>query len=160
MNGPTRISAVTRPKIGVLLVSALGIFWLAVAFQRSFTLLGDPDLVAKSVGAAYLLIPLICIWALTHELRFGFRAQAMARILEREGGLTVDDLPRSPAGRIDRKAADEHFQQAKAAAEQAPDDWRTWYRLSCAYDTAGDRKRARQALRTAATLHHETTQPA
>lgn len=146
--------------MGVLLVSALGVFWLVVAFQRSLTLLGDTDLAAKSVGVAYLFLPLIGLWVLTHELRFGFRAQAMARILEREGGLPADDLPRSPAGRIDRKAADEHFHQVKAAVEQIPNDWRSWYQLSDAYDTAGDRKRARQALRTAATLHRGTTQPA
>lgn len=149
-----------RPKIGVVLVSALGVFWLVVAFQRSFSLLGDPGFVAKSVGAAYLLLPLIGMWAIAHELRFGFRAQAMARVLEREGGLPVDDLPRSPAGRIDRTAADERFDQMKTAVEQAPTDWRTWFRLSCAYDAAGDRKRARQALRTAATLRRGTTQPA
>lgn len=84
MKGPARLSAVTRPQIGVLLVSTLGIFWLAVALQRSFTLLGDPSLVAKAVGAAYLLLPMIGLWALTHELRVGFRTPAMARILERE----------------------------------------------------------------------------
>jgi Flp pilus assembly protein TadD len=33
--------------------------------------------------------------------------------------------------------------------ERAPDDWRGWFRLAQAYDLAGDRKRAREALRTA-----------
>lgn len=103
-------------------------------------------LAAKSVGAAHLLLPLIGRWALTHELRFGSRAQAMAYILERESGLPTDDLPRSAAGQVDHKATDEHFHQVKAAVEQTSDDWRTRYRLSRTYDTAGDRKRARQVL--------------
>ena len=33
--------------------------------------------------------------------------------------------------------------------ENAPADWRRWYRLAVAYDVAGDRRRARAAMRTA-----------
>lgn len=155
----TRTLALTRPKIGVLLVTVLGTFWIAVAFQRSFLLLSDPGLAPKAVGAAYLLLPLIGVWAVTHELLLGFRAQAMARTLEREDGLPVDDLPRSPGGRVDRSAADERFYLMKTAVEQTPEDWRSWYRLSCAYDGSGDRKRARHALRTAVALHRVSPQP-
>ena len=39
-----------------------------------------------------------------------------------------------------------------AWAEAAPDDWRSWFRLSCAYDAAGDRKRARASMRDAVRL--------
>jgi Flp pilus assembly protein TadD len=64
----------------------------------------------------------------------------------------VDDLPRTPAGRIIRAAADQEFEKYKAEAEAAPDDWRSWFRLSCAYDAAGDRKRARASMRDAGRL--------
>ncbi len=65
----------------------------------------------------------------------------------------MDDLPRSPGGRVDREAARERFGTARDAVEAVPDDWRTWYHLAFAYDAAGDRKAARGALRTASRLH-------
>ncbi|MFC3298795.1 tetratricopeptide repeat protein [Arthrobacter agilis] len=142
-----------RVKLGVLLVTTLLVFWLVVAFQRSFLLLGDPEPVAKAIGAGYLLLPCIGAWALIRELFFGAQTQRMARQLDSEGGLPVDDLPRTPAGRIVRSAADQAFPAYQAAVEADPDNWRSWFRLSCAYDAAGDRKRARRAMRDAAALH-------
>ncbi|WP_026549888.1 hypothetical protein [Arthrobacter sp. Br18] len=145
-----------RAKIGVVLVTLLLVFWLAVSFQRSILLLTDPNPVAKALGLGYLLLPLIGAWALVRELIFGAQTQRMARVLEREGGLPVDDLPRTPAGRIVRSAADELFPRYQAEVESAPEDWRSWFRLSCAYDAAGDRKRARRAMRDAVKLFRGT----
>lgn len=142
-------------KLGVLLVTALLVFWLVIAFQRSFLLLGDPEPVAKAIGAGYLLLPCIGAWAMIRELLFGARTQRMARQLESEGGLPVDDLPRTPAGRIVRSAADAAFPAYQAEVEADPESWRGRFRLSCAYDVAGDRKRARQAMRDAARLYRE-----
>jgi hypothetical protein len=138
-----------RAKIGVVLVTLLLLLWLAATIQRSLVLLGDPDPVAKAIGLAYLVLPVIGGWALVRELSFGVQTEKMAKILESEGGLPVDDLPRTPAGRIVREAADAQFPRYQAEVEQAPADWRTWFRLSCAYDAAGDRRRARAAMRDA-----------
>ncbi len=52
-----------------------------------------------------------------------------------------------------RAAADEAFARYQAEADAAPDDWRSWFRLACAYDAAGDRRRARAAMRQAARMH-------
>ncbi len=142
-----------KVRLGVLLVTALLVFWLVVAFQRSFLLLGDPEPVAKAIGAGYLLLPCIGAWALIRELLFGAQTQRMARQLDSEGGLPVDDLPRTPAGRIVRSAADEAFPAYQAEVEADPENWRSWFRVSCAYDAAGDRKRARRAMRDAAKLY-------
>ncbi|WP_323961299.1 hypothetical protein [Arthrobacter sp. JZ12] len=142
-----------RVKIGVVFVTLLLAFWLVVAFQRSILLLTDPDPVAKALGAAYLLLPLIGAWALVRELLFGAQTERMASQLHSEGGLPVDDLPRTPAGRIVREAADAQFPAYQAEVEARPEDWRAWFRLSCAYDAAGDRSRARRAMRHAAKLH-------
>ena len=142
-----------RVKIGVALVTVLLVFWLVVALQRSVLLLGDPDPVAKAIGAAYLLLPGVGAWAMIRELLFGARTERMARQLEAEGGLPVDDLPRTPAGRIVRSAADEAFPAYRAEVEADPENWRSWFRLSCAYDAAGDRKRARRAMRDAGKLY-------
>jgi hypothetical protein len=83
----------------------------------------------------------------------------MADALAAEGALPVDDLPRSPGGRIDREVARERFGAARADVEAAEDDWRAWYRLAFAYDAAGDRKAARAALRTASRLHRAKGAP-
>ncbi|KRF04931.1 hypothetical protein ASH00_10685 [Arthrobacter sp. Soil782] len=141
-----------RVKIGVVFVTVLLAFWLVVALQRSVLLLTDPEPVAKALGVAYLLLPLIGAWALIRELSFGAQTERMASELHTEGGLPVDDLPRTPAGRIVREAADAQFPAYQADAEANPDDWRSWFRLSCAYDAAGDRTRARRSMRHAAKL--------
>ena len=72
--------------------------------------------------------------------------------LRAEGTLDVDDLPRSPGGRIDREVAQEQFDGIRAAVEAEPESWQAWYRLGWAYDAAGDRRRAREALRRAVAL--------
>ncbi len=141
-----------RVKIGVVFVTVLLAFWLIVALQRSVILLTDPDPVAKALGVAYLLLPMIGAWALVRELSFGAQTERMASTLDSEGGLPVDDLPRTPAGRIVREAADAQFPAYQAEAEANPGDWRSWFRLSCAYDAAGDRTRARRSMRHAVKL--------
>ena len=142
-----------RTKIWVGAVTLLLVFYLVVSFQRSVLLMSDANLVAKAIGVAYLILPAIGAWALVRELLFGARTERLAKILEAEGGLPEDTLPRTPAGRIIREAADLEFQKYRAEAEAAPEDWRSWFRLSCAYDAAGDRKRARAAMRDAVRLH-------
>ncbi|MBT2520651.1 hypothetical protein [Arthrobacter sp. ISL-28] len=141
-----------RTKIWVGAVTLLLVFYLVVSFQRSVLLLTDAEPVAKAIGAGYLVLPVIGAWALIRELLFGARTEQMARVLEAEGGLPVDALPRTPAGRIVRAAADQEFEKYRAETEAAPDDWRSWFRLSCAYDAAGDRKRARSSMRDAVRL--------
>lgn len=141
-----------RTKIWVGAVTLLLVFYLVVSFQRSVLLLLDSNPTAKAIGAAYLVLPAIGAWAMIRELLFGARTEQMAKVLEAEGGLPVDELPRTPAGRIIRSAADLEFEKYRAEAEAAPGDWRSWFRLSCAYDAAGDRKRARASMRDAVKL--------
>jgi hypothetical protein len=141
-----------RTKIWVGAVTLLLVFYLVVSVQRSVLLMFDENLVAKAIGVAYLVLPVIGAWALVRELLFGARTERMAKVLEAEGGLPEDTLPRTPAGRIIREAADREFEKYRAEAEAAPEDWRSWFRLSCAYDAAGDRKRARASMRDAVRL--------
>jgi hypothetical protein len=147
-----------RTKIWVGAVTLLLVFYLVVSFQRSVLLMSDPNLVAKAIGVAYLVLPLVGAWALVRELLFGARTEQMAKILEAEGGLPEDTLPRTPAGRIVREAADLEFEKYRAETEAAPEDWRSWFRLSCAYDASGDRKRARASMRDAVKLFRGGTQ--
>ncbi|MCC3280572.1 hypothetical protein LJ754_15590 [Arthrobacter sp. zg-Y40] len=144
-----------RAKLGVALVTLLLLFYLVVSAQRGWLLLTSPELTARFMGAAYLVLPVVGAWALIRELMFGARTEKMAAILAEEGRLPVDDLPRTPAGRIIREAADAEFPKYKAETEAAPEDWRSWFRLSCAYDAAGDRTRARRSMRQAGKLFAE-----
>jgi len=152
MNGVVAGFRKNRTKIWVGAVTLLLVFYLVVSFQRSLLLLADSNLTAKAIGAAYLVLPVVGAWALIRELMFGARTEQMAKVLEAEGGLPVDELPRTPGGRIVRAAADAEFEKYRAEAESAPEDWRSWFRLSCAYDAAGDRKRARASMRDAVRL--------
>lgn len=109
--------------------------------------------VSVVLGLAVLVIPLVGAYLVWREIQFGRQTEVLARELEAAGGLPVDDLPRRPSGRVDRAAADEAFGRYRAEAEAAPDDWRVWFRLSTAYDAAGDRRRARETMRKAIGQH-------
>lgn len=135
--------------LAVLLVLAL---YLVLVGQRAVALLGSGTGVGVALGAAILLIPVLTVWFLAREVSQARAVDRLTAQLAREGALEVDDLPRSPAGRIDRTVARERFDEVRAAVEAAPEDWRGWFRLGWAYDAAGDRRRAREALRHAVRL--------
>jgi tetratricopeptide (TPR) repeat protein len=135
---------------GALAVTALlGLYVWQIA-GKGVAMVGTGEPVLVGIGVGVLIIPLLVIGLIVREYWLAATVQSMADTLFAEGRLPVDDLPRSPGGRIDRSAADEAFETHRAAVEAAPDDWRAWYHLAFAYDAAGDRRRARGALRKAA----------
>ncbi|MBF4622061.1 hypothetical protein [Clavibacter sp. VKM Ac-2542] len=140
-------------RIGVGLMAVLMTLYLVVLAQRAvlFVISGEPAGIAISVGL--LILSLVGAWALVRELWFGVRSGRLARILEEEGGLPVDDLPTRASGRPIRDAADASFPAYQAEVEQDPASWRAWFRLGLAYDASGDRRRARGAIRRAIALH-------
>jgi cytochrome c-type biogenesis protein CcmH/NrfG len=105
------------------------------------------------IGVSAIVLVALGAWFLWHTFRFGRRSAQLARELEAEGGLPVDELVRTPSGRIDRDSADAVFTKRKAEAEAAPDDWRSWFRLAVAYADASDTPRARKAMQRAIKLH-------
>jgi len=135
--------------VGVIIMAALTALWVGFTAWYAVILLLDAQPLAKAIGAALLILPLIAVWWLVVETRFVVGGQRLLRSLEAEGGLPVDDLPRLPSGRIDPAAGKAEFPRWQAEAEAAPEDWRVWVRLSLAYDAAGDRPRARGAMRRA-----------
>lgn len=142
-----------RSLLGAVALTALLLLYVVVVAGRGVALLGTGEPVGVALGAAVLLLPLLGLWVIVREWRLALSVQRMADDLAGRGGLVVDDLPRSPGGRIDRAAADAAFAGAQADVEQAPGDWAAWFRLGFAYDAAGDRRRAREALRRASALH-------
>ena len=140
----SRFAAIALTAILVVYLVAVGRSALAL------TATGEPQ--AVGLGVAVLVLPLMGAWLVFREWRLAVEVQQMADQLADEGRLPVDDLPRTPGGRIVRGAADEAFGAARQRVEDGPEDWAAWFHLAFAYDAARDRRRARAALRTAARL--------
>lgn len=139
----------------LLLTGLLALYLVAVA-GRGVALIGTGEPVAVALGVAVLVLPVLGGALVLREWQLATAVQAMADALAASGALVVDDLPRSAGGRIDRAAADARFATARARVEAAPQDWAAWFHLGFAYDAARDRRRAREALRTAARLRRTT----
>ena len=133
----------------------MGIYvWLVLS--RAIALVGTGELVGIVLGLAFAILPLLVLWFIVKEWLLASRVQQLADELAAAGELPVDDLPRSPGGRIDRAAANAAFEKVKARVEEDPSRWQSWFHLAFAYDAAGDRRRARAALRQAVALRRGT----
>lgn len=141
-----------RAIAGVLV--AVLVFYLLFVAQRGVMLVADGRWEFVLLGIGVLILPVIGVWIIVKEVQFGRATQRLGARLEAEGGLPADDLPRRPSGRVDRAAADGAFAARRADVEAAPQDWQPWFRLAMAYDDAGDRRRAREAMRRAIALTH------
>lgn len=141
----------TQLLIGFLCV-ALVVYFVTLA-RTALALLRTGTPAAVALGVGVVLLPIVGAWAMVATLRAGVAHQRLAR-LAAQGGVELDvsELPTTPSGRVQRDAADALFATVKAEVEASPDDWRCWYRLARAYDYAGDRTRAREAMRTAVAL--------
>jgi cytochrome c-type biogenesis protein CcmH/NrfG len=127
--------------------------YLVLLGRIGVALIGSGRAAAVGLGVAVLVMPAIGLWAMIATLRAGFAHQKLARLIAEDGmELDTGALPRRPSGRIQRDAADELFATVRIEVDGDPDDWRRWYRLARAYDYAGDRRRAREAMKTAVEL--------
>jgi hypothetical protein len=143
-----KAKALNAKGVVAVLVLALAAYFVLIGY-RAFYLLGLGRVEYKVLGAAVLILPLVGIWVVIAELRFGLATQRLAVALDDEGAPVDPELPRLPSGRVDRRVADGLFHMRRAEVEADPDNWRRWYDLARAYDLAGDRRRAREAMREA-----------
>src|SRR4051794_26309538 len=137
--------------IGFMCVTMVVYFLLLGRIAWAFITSGGGA--AIGLGFAILVMPLIGIWVMVSTLQAGLAHQRLAR-LARERGMELDvgDLPTMPSGRVQREAADELFETVRDELDQDRDNWLRWYRLARAYDYAGDRSRAREAMKKAVEL--------
>ncbi len=149
-----------RTRITVAVLVVVLVFYALLIGAKGIALLRSGSAVGMVLGVALLVIPLVGVWLVWREIQFGRRSAELAAVLDSEGGLPVDDLPRRPSGRVDRTAADGVFAARRAETEADPGSWRSWYRLALAYDDAGDRTRARSAVRHAIALFERDRPPA
>jgi hypothetical protein len=136
----------------VALLVALCLIYSVLIGWRGVLLLDDDRWVVRGLGIGVLLLPVVGIWLIIGEVRFGRDTERLARELGEE----PDELAKRPSGRVDRAAADELFEQRRQEVEAAPAEWRCWFRLGAAYGAAGDPGRGRKALRKAIALHDDT----
>ena len=139
--------------VAAVALSALLALYVWLVGVRAVQLMGTGEPVGVALGVAFLVAPLLVLALIVREWLLALDVQRMADALAAAGELPVDDLPRSPGGRVDRAAARAAFEPHRERVDASPDDWRAWYHLAFAYDAAGDRSRARAALRTASRLH-------
>ncbi|MFE2679469.1 tetratricopeptide repeat protein [Streptomyces hygroscopicus] len=142
-----------RAKITYFVLAAVLVVYFVLVGDRGVLLIQEGTPVTVVFGVAVLVMPLIGAWFLWQTTQFARSADRLARELEAEGGLPVDELVRTPGGRIDRDSADAVFAKRRAETEQTPDDWRSWFRLAVAYHDARDTARARKAMQRAIALH-------
>ncbi|WP_330287434.1 hypothetical protein [Streptomyces sp. NBC_00576] len=142
-----------RAKLSYALTAVVLVFYFVLVGSRGIMLIQTGTLLTVTFGVAVLILPGIGVWFLWKNTQFVRDANRLAAELEAEGGLPVDELRRTPSGRVDRDSADEVFARRKAETESAPGDWRNWFRLAVAYHDARDTPRARKAMQRAIALH-------
>ncbi|WAJ46992.1 hypothetical protein OK015_11385 [Mycobacterium sp. Aquia_216] len=142
-----------RTQLLIAFLCAAMLLYFVLLGRLAVAMIASGRAAAVGLGLAVLIMPVIGLWAMITTLRAGFAHQKLARLIAEDGmELDASALPRRPSGRIRRDAADELFATVRTEVEAHPDDWRNWYRLARAYDYAGDRRRAREAMKTAVEL--------
>jgi hypothetical protein len=135
-----------------LLVVVLTVYLVLVGYQ-GVLLIGSGEVAAVALGIAVFVLPLIGAYVVWREIGFGRATTRLSAALQDAGRWPTEELPTMPSGRPQRDAADALFAERRREVESHPEDWGSWYRLGLAYEDAGDRKRARQAIRHAIALH-------
>jgi len=138
-------------KSAALAMAALLALYVILAGDRAVRFIATGEPLGIAVGVALVVTFVAGAWALVREVVFGMQLERAVAALEAEGGMPAP-LPRTPAGRADKDAAERAFPIAKADVEANEASWQSWLRLSMAYDAARDRRRARHAARTALRL--------
>ena len=142
----------SRTKLGALVMTVLLLLYVVLLTNTGLSLLATNILIAQVMGSLILAFPLIGLWAIVGELRFGLAAEKLVARIEAEGTWPDLQIETRPSGRAVRASADAAFAKWSAAAEQNQTDFHAWVNLSLAYDACGDRRRARAAMRRAIDL--------
>ena len=142
----------SRAKIGAIVMSALLLVYVILLTNTAFTLFATGVFVAQVMGLLIITFPLIGVWAIVVELRFGIATEKLVARVEASGNWPDFGIETRPSGRAVRSSADAAFAKWSAAAAENDTDFQAWFNLSLAYDACGDRRRARAAMRKAIAL--------
>jgi hypothetical protein len=139
-------------KIGAFLMAALTLIYAVVLTNTAISLLSVDEPVAKAMGALIIVFPVFAIWMIIREFSFGIKVERYATKVETEGKWPHFAFELRPSGRPTRDSADRVFESYAKAAKANPESALAWFSLGLAYDAAGDRPRARKAMRKALAL--------
>lgn len=145
----------TSAKIGALVMTALLIMYLVLVGERSLVLIATDEPLGQAFGYFMLLLPALGVWAIAMELRFGLKIEKLGEVLNSENAWPHFDFELRPSGRPTRASAEAVFDRYREAVEADEQNWKKWFALGLAYDAAGDRPRARKAMRQAISLFSE-----
>jgi cytochrome c-type biogenesis protein CcmH/NrfG len=132
----------------------LGVY-LTLVTERSIALATSSEPIAIALGSMMLVLPLVAAWGIFLELRFGLKIEKIGDLLKKENSWPRFDFVLRPSGRPTKESAEEVFEGYRELVEQDESNWKAWFALGLAYDAAGDRARARRAMRTAITLRQD-----
>lgn len=142
----------TGAKLGAVVMTALTLMYVVLLGQRGVLLLAEPNAISKLMGIGILAFPVVALWAIASELFFGLRIEKLGKRLEDAGQWPQFNFVLRPSGRPTRDSAAAEFERVRALVEANEGDWKAWFALGLAYDAAGDRRRARVAMRKAIRL--------
>ncbi len=129
-------------------MTALAAIYLVLLGQKAILLILDNNWVAKAMGLALLVLPIVAAWAILTEVKFGIDAERLAKT----NSLPELQLELRPSGRATKESAQVEFERIKALVSQDLENWELWFRLGECYDASGDRKLARKSIRKAIKL--------
>lgn len=143
-------------RTGAVAITIGTLFYVGLLGWYGIVLVSAGGVGPVGLGVGVLMMVPLGLWVVGSTVRSGMRHAHLARRLAAEDALPdTTELARRPSGRVEREAADAYFAERQAEWEAAPDDWRTTFRLAAAYDTAGDRSRARETMKRAVALEAE-----
>ena len=142
----------TSAKLGAIVMTGLLGMYLALVGERSIALVSSSEPVAVAIGSIMIILPAVAAWGIFMELRFGLRIERLGERLKQEDAWPQFDFELRPSGRPTKESAEAIFGRYRELVKNDESNWRSWFALGLAYDAAGDRARARKAMRTAIAL--------
>jgi hypothetical protein len=142
----------TSAKFGAIVMTGLLGVYLTLVGERSIALVNSPQPIAVAIGVLMLFLPAVAAWGIFLELRFGLRIEKLGEILKKENAWPRFEFELRPSGRPTRESAEAIFGKYQKLVENDESNWKVWFALGLAYDAAGDRARARKAMRSAIAL--------
>ena len=133
-------------------MSLLLIMYIVLVGERAVAMIQSGVTAGVIMGSTLLVLPLLGAWLIFAELRFGLRIEALGRRIEQAGAWPQFDFELRPSGRVVRSSAQAAFEKYRDEAQAQPEDFHSWFNLGLVYDAAGDRRRARAAMRKALSL--------
>ena len=142
----------TSAKFGAIVMTGLLGVYLTLVGERSIALVNSSQPIAVAIGSLMLFLPVVAAWGIFLELRFGLRIEKLGEILKKENAWPRFEFELRPSGRPTRDSAEAIFGKYQKLVENDESNWKVWFALGLAYDAAGDRARARKAMRSAIAL--------